>query len=278
MYDANNAHGAWWRTRIHGVSVGLCALLALTTGCAPAPNPTPTMPSPSRSMPASEAGTCLGGVSYPELDMQELNLSLPVPSVLADFIQAELLVEKGDGACDSSPAALAAFEPKCEALTSSQQDSLNVMLWSGADALTEAMFASGADRALSETITGYSATTTNTFMYRMSAWRFPGMTDFHATPVWAALAGCDDVVRESFLGSDRLVLRDGEEIAITASYSDGHLYLVESIRPLTPDGEPQRYSGTKSGLLPSEAINAIHTWWRDVAPAHMIGDAPGESA
>lgn len=280
MNDASNAHGLLWRVRKFAVPVGLCALLAFTTGCVPisSPAPSPAMPSPTQTAPGQDAGACLGEVSYPELDVQELNLSLPVPDVLADFVQAELLIEKGEGACDISPAALGAFEPECEPLTSSQQDSLNVMLWSGADALTEAMFAAGADRALSETITGYSGTTNNTFMYRMTAWRFDGLSDYRKTPVWATLAACDDAVRETFLGAERLVLRDGDEIAIVASYSEDHLYLIESIRPLTPDGEPLRFSGTGSGLLPTNALNTVFTWWQGVAPSQMGGESPGVSA
>lgn len=248
---------------------------ALLSSCAHAPDPAPTAPVVAAPESVSDAGEgCLRTVGAPDVDVQAANRDLPIPGVREEFVQAEVMVVRGAGACAAEPAGGGARADKCAPLTMAAHDSVSYVLWSSADALTEAMFAAGGEVALSETMTGYAGSGADTFTYRMVAWRFSDDPDLARTPLGELLMACDTVGSEVFLGNDRLVLAERGDLVAAAWQRDETVFLIESIHPLDTAGKELRHSPTASGLLPKAAMNAIQVWWDETAPHAMADRQP----
>lgn len=190
-------------------------------------------------------------------------------NVLADFVQSEIFVTRGEGACDESPQSLGRLPGRCEAAAGTGESALGVMLWSVSDELTEAMFASGADGAITELVTGYVESTDHPFMFRTTAWRFPNGVPT-STPIVELIKGCS----ETSVSGATVTLLAGNEPAVVAYADEKTVYLYEGIHPTTPEGEKEAFPFTSSGLLPADAAAAIAEWWRGAAPAVLeVGHA-----
>lgn len=244
------------------MAISVLALSSVLTlsGCVAEALPQVESPSAAPTTPAP-ATPCLGAVSYPDVNAQPLTLGLPLDGVLADYLQSEVLITRGDGDCDASPPSIGNLPDRCAAPAGTGESALGVMLWSVSDELTEAMFASGADRAITELVTGYVGSTDHPFMFRTTAWRFPDGVPA-TTPAFELLRGCD----ASSEGQGSMTLFEGDEPAAVYSSHDSSVFLFESIHPMTPAGEVASLPLTDSGLLPGSAVDAIRTWWTSIAP------------
>ncbi len=210
---------------------------AVLVGCTPLTEATVTPPPATAPAAVSDSGEgCLRTVGAPDLDVQAANRDLPIPGMREEFVQAEVMVVGGAGACVDEPADAGAKAAKCAPLTMAAHDSVGYALWSSADALTEAMFAAGGEVALSETMTGYAGSDADTFTYRMAAWRFSDGPDLARTPLGELLTACKSVSSETFLGNERIVLTEGGDLAVAAWQRDGTVFLIESIHPLDAAG------------------------------------------
>ncbi|MFZ4843736.1 hypothetical protein [Mycetocola saprophilus] len=204
------------------------------------------------------------------LNAQELNLQLPIEHVRSDYLQRELLISRGSGACSLAPPGLASMPGQCQPLRGPHAENADITLWSTSTSLTEAMFAAGADRSLTETVVGYAGVQDDAFTYRLSAWRFPEGITAADTPAWKILAACESSRVESFAGTNSVVLNEGTEPALVVSAQGTTVTLVESIRTVSEEGTELRYSETGSGLLPHEVMTKIQGWWFERAPAALL--------
>jgi len=245
--------------------------LALTlSGCVGDVGPTSTRPSetaPTAPPPSGRDAMCLGELRYPNINGQPIELGLPVEGLLADYVQTELLIERGAGECNSSPASVGQLPGACSPVTGEGESVLDVMLWSLSDDLSEAMFASGADRTLSETITGYVDSTANPFTVRTTAWRFPDGVPAR-TPALDLLRGCEGTV----VRGETSQLLEGKEPAVLYFVEGDLAFLIESVHPVTAEGDIVGYPRTASGLLPAEAIDAVRSWWVPTAQQTLVTD------
>lgn len=190
---------------------------------------------------------------YPGLPVEELTRALPVRGVSQEFIQTELGVVRGSGACvDSGHPPL---ERECPVLESRSEDTIGVMLDRSPDELTTGEFAAGATVALTELVTGRTDDG-SVFQFRMSAW-YAG----DSTAVLDIVAACAGAVQEQVDGIDRVAVYEGSEPHIVAFRSGPDVFLIESIRSIAPDGAVARIADTASGLLSFEAIGRIQAWW-----------------
>jgi hypothetical protein len=280
MSAALPADGLELRTASKLTGYGALAMFLSATvlsGCAPLPDPAPTVAATTPALVEETGEGCLRTVDPPDLDVQAFNLGLPIAGVREDFVQAEVMVVRGAGDClahTADPVGSGVPVGACAPPTVTAHDSVGYTLWSSADALTEAMFAAGSEVALSETMTGYAGSGTDTFTYRMAAWQFDSEPDLTRTPVGELLKGCRAVQTEAFLGNDRLILTEGGDLVAALWQRDDVVYLIESIHPLDADGHRLRYAPTSSGLLPTSAMNAIHVWWDKTAPEAMADRQP----
>lgn len=259
-----------WRSapgRLTAGILGACLLLGLT-GCVGGTAPMLTSPPstvPTEANSDAQDASCLGDISYPNINAQPLGLGLPLEGLLSDYQQTELLIARGTGECNAAPASLGQLPDACSPVTGSGESVLDVMLWSLSDDLSEAMFAAGADRALSETIIGYVDSTANPFTVRTTAWRFPGGAPAR-TPALDLLRGCDGTHTDG----GTFQLREGDEPTVLY-FADGDLaFLIESVHPVDAEGEVVGYPRTASGLLPAEVIDAVRAWWVSIARQTLI--------
>ncbi|QAY60410.1 hypothetical protein ET475_10705 [Microbacterium protaetiae] len=266
-----------WRATATLVGIAVSSLLMLTA-ChpdTPVTECTPTASSTSDASRGVDTGApCLAASpTTPGLQTQQLNTGLPVPDVLNDYLQVEILIGPGGGPCSSTPAGLGTLPDRCTVLASSLADSLDTVLWSPSDVINEAMFGTGADTYYSVTSVGYSESRAHTFMYRMSVWRFPGSAHASTQPLMKLIGGCQPS-REDFLGNERTVLYDDGDAAIILFQRDQKVYLIDSIRPVGPSGESLDTLDTSSGLLPTSAMNDIEQWWTDQSDKVLASISP----
>jgi hypothetical protein len=244
-----------------GSAVATLVALATLAGCtaaeAPSPEPSPT---------SSAGEPCLGEVTYPDLPVQELNAKLPIAGVLDDFVQYELAIKRGAGAC-AEPIAETA-QRSCPLLQSTSENTADVMLDRSPDRVTEAEFARGATQALSETVTGRTVDG-GAFQYRVTAWRYGDPDTARDSFVTDLVGLCEGSVKATFGGVEAIAVYAGDEPRLVTWSKGSVVMLYESIENVAPNGVVGRITDTDSGLLPDDAVALIHDWWTEHAAAAM---------
>lgn len=239
------------------------SLLSVATGCTFSPTQGASAPaSISTGSPpivsTADDDRCLGEIFYPALPVQELNASLPLRNLSAEYIQYEIGVGK-DGACE--PVGLGSITPNdCRVPEARSDRGTPTMLGMTANDMTIAEFSRGADAAIAELVTG--TTLDGSYKYRMTAWRYPDESGASRSFVGELVRGCTGAVTtEASHGQQTAVATDGGAPHLLFWVEGNTVNLFESIRAIGPDGVAERISDTENGLLPATAVELIRNWW-----------------
>lgn len=252
--------------------VGLMVVMAAAVGgCTPSSDPgagrspsgtTPTL-SRSPSVVVNESPTianCADVAPYPELPVWELNESLPVVDIGIEYIQTELMLERGPGDCE--PWDVAPILPECELVDGAAEELGAVVMWRSPELLTERLFADGANAALYENVSA-RATDGEVFRYRLSAWSFDSEAEARGSLVIQVADSCG-ALKVPIGSQEYSVLDVGAARYFGAAREGSVVRLVELWI-----GRPELNGGVDStsvaaeGLLPVEAFEVICGWWAE---------------
>lgn len=214
------------------------------------------MPTP-RTVPS---GNCLGAVSYPDIPVWELNPLLPIGPVAEDYVQVEYAIARGPGVCVPSKANIAP-PAVCTVLSGESAVTLDRMLGTTTDDITEAEFASGARAMVTELVSGKLADGVSSFQYRMTAYSYEFAGEARKSPLLDRVSSCDGIRDETGSGDRRYVAVDQGDTHLIATHVASTVVLIEAIDQIAPDGSRSTIPTTASGRLPTAAFRAIEEWF-----------------
>ncbi|WP_423462707.1 hypothetical protein ACO229_21185 [Promicromonospora sp. MS192] len=212
-------------------------------------------PDVDRAMP-TQPDDCAVVRAEPGLAANELNESLAIDDVDVSFTQREVLVEAGGGPCAAEPGDPVADE--CRLVSGRHDDASDVRLWRDAHGFVEPELAAGAQRVLTEDVTGYTEHD-ETFHWRAAAVDYPAAADVHQSPAWEVISSCDGL-QSDHVGNEIVSLSQGAEPFLAARIDGPTLYVVETWISTDPDGASP-LDDTETGLPPAGAVREILRWF-----------------
>lgn len=127
------------------------------------------------------------------------------------------------------------------------------------------MFAAGADRQLSASLSGRDAKG-DVFAYGMSAWRFGTAAEAERAPLVEAVAACDGAVTEMLGGLPASTVFEGDEPHLRVVVDGSLVYLYRSVLIAGSDDAIGGLRTTGSGMLSAASMANLDEWWREYAP------------
>lgn len=210
---------------------------------------------------SSATGQCLGPVSYPNLPAWELNALLPVGEVAEDYVQVEYAMDRGGGLCETTTSSDAVLLNACAVLSGESQNTIDLMLGTTTDAITEGEFAGGARAMVTELVSGKLSDGVSSFQYRMTAYSYSLQGEARGSALLDRVASCKGVRDMSGAGDRRYVAVDQGDTHLVATHFGTTVVLIEVIDQLGADGSRRTIPTTASGRLPTEAVLVIEDWW-----------------
>jgi len=238
-------------------SLFVIAALALT-GCTPAPS-SALGPSPTPPIEIENTEPCLGDVLYPEIEIADLNQSLPIAGVNESYVQSEINVLRGSGPCIDQDLRAVVSNP-CAPVVGEQSSVVGEMLGTSPDDIASAEFARGAKQVLTEMGTGHTDSG-ETFQYRLSAWHFDSAADAKESAVISLVKSCAGAQID---GARIHVDVDGVP-RVVAFRSGQDVFLVENMQNASVDG-------VEGILLSPEAMATAESWWKSNAASYFDTD------